>query len=92
MKSGVLCADCRNAGRRFYTVFGRIIIPQAVDDEVTANPDPACIQIKNNTDWIQVETITDVPDRKMYKTKLQGNGFYISDTILEMALKNAREM
>lgn len=137
-------------------VYGRIIIPQAVYDEVTAKPDSACIQIKNNTDWIQVETITDVSDRKMYKaklhagevdvmilaqsepkadlvviddnaakktakylgltvtgtigvllkakkmgaissvkeaiSKLQGNGFYISDTILEMALKNAGEM
>ena len=43
-------------------VYGQITIPQAVFDEVTAKPDSACLQIKDNLDWIHVE--------KMYKAKL----------------------
>lgn len=30
----------------------------------------ACLQIKQNLDWITVETITNIEDRKMYKAKL----------------------
>ena len=51
-------------------VYGQITIPQAVFDEVTAKPDSACLQIKDNRDWIHVEKIMDVADRKMYKAKL----------------------
>lgn len=51
-------------------VYGQITIPQAVFDEVTAKPDSACLQIKDNLDWIHVEKIMDVTDRKMYKAKL----------------------
>ena len=43
---------------------------QAVFDEVTAKKDSACLQIKQNLDWITVETITNIEDRKMYKAKL----------------------
>lgn len=39
-------------------------------DEVTAKPDSACLQIKDNLDWIHVEKIMDVADRKIYKAKL----------------------
>lgn len=51
-------------------LYGNITIPQAVFDEVTAKPDSACLQIKENLDWIFVEKIQDVADRKMYKAKL----------------------
>ena len=51
-------------------LYGNITIPQAVFDEVTAKPDSACLQIKENLDWIFVEKIKDVADRKMYKAKL----------------------
>lgn len=51
-------------------LYVNITIPQAVFDEVTAKPDSACLQIKENLDWIFVEKIKDVADRKMYKAKL----------------------
>ena len=34
-------------------IYGSIIIPKAVFDEVTAKKDSACLQIKQNLDWIQ---------------------------------------
>ena len=51
-------------------VYGMITIPKAVYEEVTVKPDSACIQIKENLDWIIVEEINDISDRKMYKAKL----------------------
>ena len=63
-----LCnADLLNILKKIY---GSIIIPKAVFDEVTAKKDSACLQIKQNLDWITVETITNIEDRKMYKAKL----------------------
>ena len=71
VNSTPLIALC-NAGLLgvFKDVYGKITIPQAVYAEVTAKPDSACMQIKDNLDWIQVETIADTADRKMYKAKL----------------------
>lgn len=64
----VLCnADLLNILKEIY---GSIIIPKAVFDEVTTKKDSACLQIKQNLDWITVETITNIEDRKMYKAKL----------------------
>ena len=60
-------ADLLNILKKIY---GSIIIPKAVFDEVTAKKDSACLQIKQNLDWITVETITNIEDRKMYKAKL----------------------
>ena len=51
-------------------IYGTITIPRAVFDEVTAKQDSACTQIKDNLDWITVEEIKDIADRKMYKAKL----------------------
>ena len=51
-------------------IYGSIIIPKAVFDEVTTKKYSACLQIKQNLDWITVETITNIEDRKMYKVKL----------------------
>lgn len=51
-------------------LYGEIIIPQAVFDEVTAKVDSACHQLKDNLAWIKVEQINDLEDRKMYKAKL----------------------
>ena len=50
-----------------YLIYGTITIPRAVFDEVTAKQDSACTQIKDNLDWITVEEIKDIADRKMYK-------------------------
>lgn len=71
VNSTPLIALC-NAGllKIFKEVYGQITIPKAVFDEITAKPDSACLQIKNNLDWILIEEITDVSDRKMYKAKL----------------------
>jgi len=71
VNSTPLIALC-NAGllKILKEIYGCIIIPKAVFDEVTAKPDSACVQIKNNMDWIIVEKITDIADRKMYKAKL----------------------
>lgn len=51
-------------------IYGEIIIPKAVFDEVTVKNDSACNQIKNHFDWIIVEEIQDATERKMYKAKL----------------------
>ena len=48
----------------------RITIPKAVFEEVSVKSDSGCIQIKENLDWIIVEEINDICDRKMYKAKL----------------------
>ena len=51
-------------------LYGQIIIPQAVYEEVTEKEDSACIQIKDNLDWIDVLEADKLADRTMYKTKL----------------------
>ena len=58
-------------------IYGSIIIPKAVFDEVTTKKDSACLQIKQNLDWITVETITNIEDRKMYKAKLHAGDVMI---------------
>ena len=51
-------------------LYGEIIIPKAVFDEVTAKPDSACQQIRQNLDWIKIEKANELADRTMYKAKL----------------------
>ena len=51
-------------------MYGEIIIPKAVFDEVTAKKDSACYQIRENLEWIKVEQVNDNVDRTMYKPKL----------------------
>ena len=46
-----------------------IIIPKAVFDEVTAKKDSACLQIKQNLDWITVETITNIEEPQNVQSK-----------------------
>ena len=71
VNSTPLIALC-NAGllKLLKEIYGTITIPRAVFDEVTAKQDSACTQIKDNLDWITVEEIKDIADRKMYKAKL----------------------
>lgn len=52
------------------SVYGRIVIPQAVFDEVTAKDDSACRQIKQRPDWIEVKHISDNSQKQMYRAKL----------------------
>ena len=51
-------------------IYGEIIIPQAVYDEVTAKADSACQNLKNNFDWIKIESIKNPLQKKMYEAKL----------------------
>lgn len=51
-------------------LYGEIVIPNAVFEEVTAKPDSACQQIRQNTDWIKIEKADTSVDRTMYKAKL----------------------
>ena len=71
VNSTPLIAMC-NIGRLdlFQKVYGRIVIPQAVFDEVTEKDDSACRQIKQRPDWIGVEQISDNSQKQMYRAKL----------------------
>ena len=51
-------------------LYGQIFIPQAVYDEVTSKSDSACLQIKENLDWINICEIKNVQEKKMYQAKL----------------------
>ena len=53
--------------RRLYQ---EIWIPPAVYQEVTAGKDSACTQIMTQKNWIHVEKIQDVSEKKMYRAKL----------------------
>lgn len=50
-------------------LYGEIVIPEAVFQEVTVKADSACCQLFS-ADWIRVEQIMDPTDKKMYKAKL----------------------
>lgn len=51
-------------------IYGEIVIPQAVYDEVTAKPDSACQNLKNHLNWIKIENINNPLQKKMYEAKL----------------------
>lgn len=53
-----------------YRMYHEIFIPAAVYQEVTAVKDSACIQIMTQKNWIHVEEIQDITEKKMYKAKL----------------------
>ena len=53
-----------------HKLYGQIMIPQAVYDEVTAKHDSACNQIRSFLDWIQVKPIRNIDEKKMYRAKL----------------------
>lgn len=51
-------------------IYGEIIIPQAVYNEVTAKTDSACQNLRNHFDWIKIENIKNPVQKKMYEAKL----------------------
>ena len=71
VNSTPLIALC-NIGRLdlLQKVYGRIVIPQAVFDEVTEKDDSACRQIKKRPDWIEVKQISNNSQKQMYRAKL----------------------
>lgn len=52
------------------SLYGQIVIPKAVYDEVTSKEDSACLQLKQETDWIIVESIHNFEAKRMYQAKL----------------------
>lgn len=51
-------------------VYGQIVIPQSVYDEVIQKEDSACFNLINKPDWIIVENVKDTTSKKMYQSKL----------------------
>lgn len=51
-------------------VYRRILIPQAVYDEVTEKDDAAGRQIAQRPDWIEVVQISDRSQKQMYRARL----------------------
>lgn len=51
-------------------LYGTIVIPQAVYDEVTAKHDSICNKLIAQNSWITVEKIPNDTAKKMYQTKL----------------------
>ena len=88
------------------SLYDEIIIPNAVYEEVTEKQDSACRQIISAGDWIRVEKIKDQADKRMYKAKQRGiiseispliqdmkqKGFYISDSLQQLILRQAGEL
>lgn len=51
-------------------MYSEITIPEAVYQEVTEKNDIVKEEIRNNSSWIKVASISDSADKKMYKAKL----------------------
>jgi predicted nucleic acid-binding protein len=52
-------------------MYGEILIPNAVYNELSAKPDSICkIEVDNSKDWIMVEEIKNQMAKSMYKTQL----------------------
>jgi predicted nucleic acid-binding protein len=52
-------------------MYGEILIPNAVYNELSAKPDSICkIEVDNSKDWIRVEEIKNQMAKSMYKTQL----------------------
>ena len=51
-------------------LYGEIIIPRAVFEEVTNKDDDAKLKLSQNLSWIKVLEVQDKSNRKMYQAKL----------------------
>ena len=51
-------------------LYGEIIIPRAVFEEVTNKDDDAKLKLSKNLSWIKVLEVQDKSNRKMYQAKL----------------------
>ncbi len=52
----------------FKELYGEVYIPEAVYEEIKS--EPAYSEVRNNSDWIHVETVTDDSKRAFFKTRL----------------------
>ncbi len=51
-------------------MYGQVIIPEAVFDEVTAKDDSAKAMLLKNNDWIRVKSIKNTPEKNMFRARL----------------------
>lgn len=51
-------------------LYSRIVIPQAVYDEVTIKPHSSIRETISHSSWITVEKISNIQEKKMYQAKL----------------------
>jgi predicted nucleic acid-binding protein len=52
-------------------MYGEILIPNAVYNELSAKPDSICkIEVENSKDWVRIEEIKNQMAKSMYKTQL----------------------
>ena len=51
-------------------MYGEIIIPQAVFEEVTSKNDDAKLKLSQNLSWIKIFEVKDKSSRKIYQAKL----------------------
>lgn len=51
-------------------LYGRIVVPQAVYDEVTIKPNSSIRGTISHNRWIAVERISSIEEKKMYQAKL----------------------
>lgn len=51
-------------------MYGEIIIPQAVFEEVTSKNDDAKLKLSQNLSWIKIFEVKDKSNRKIYQAKL----------------------
>lgn len=54
-------------------LYNEVYIPESVFREVTENQDSACAKIIEVPDWIHVERIENVEEKKMYRAKLHNS-------------------
>ena len=51
-------------------IYGEIIIPRAVFEEVTSKNDDAKLKLSQNLSWIKIFEVKDKSNRKIYQAKL----------------------
>ena len=51
-------------------MYGQVIIPEAVFNEVTAKDDSARAMLLKNNDWIKVKSIKNTPEKIMFRARL----------------------
>ena len=89
----VLCnADLLNILKEIY---GSIIIPKAVFDEVTAKKTAKYLELTVTGTLgvlIKAKQSGIISSVKNAITKIQSNGFYINENIIKLALKQAGEL
>lgn len=81
----------------FAKLYGKVVIPRAVFNEVTAKADSASYALNARPDWAIVEQAPAMPGRGFISEvgplveQLRKNGFRVDDRIVSYALELAHE-